>query len=697
MPPSLFLEEQMNKTIRTVFTILCIAGMGVSFAYHTRSALSLLVNIKVPVNINIEINKNYAQSISVIALLHTGETLVQLSPTAAYGETIETIVLYAGFNGDTSSIPYIYDVFLRLPQEQDFETLKAIHEISVFIGNKLFYFSGADMLALKGMEQNGYTLYRLPDLRYKKSLMARWINWYGDFNFILKTGIAFFVYPARYFMTWFFAACLFFLYKSRITASYNALCAQKSRPAELLMLAVIVLMGFLLRINGYVRDSAWLDELYSAAIASNPHRPFLDAAFGDPGNPPFYFICLRLWFMLFGWSEQSGRMLSIVIGTAAIISIYIVTASFSTKKAGFLAALLMATNTYLIGFSQEMRGYILEVFLVSIVAFRFLVFMRRKTTKNMVWYIIPCIFIVNTHYYGVFVVIANFLFFLCTVLWHKNFSWKKTISFLVGNILIAFSLLPFFMYTALSKALLEKSFNTWIQKPGLIFILLAALVPIVVFVYFYMRKNILRHGNAEKNYCLPDYAIFSISVIFMLAFIVSWARPILIEKYLVVCVPFLLVLPSVFLTFCPTKFIMSIGSIFIYSVMLTGYESNPGGGIDVYKESQAYILHNANTEKRNVELFYLYYDNESVPNIQHEYIDQEKQSLLRYSYYADFYGYTQLPYYAPGMHYDVLYVNPLHFGSESDMYRQMAIYGIDDKNVVRIRVNDKKTILKKYR
>jgi hypothetical protein len=120
---------------------------------------------------------------------------------------------------------------------------------------------------------------------------------------------------------------------------------------------------------------------------------------------------------------------------------------------------------------------------------------------------------------------------------------------------------------------------------------------------------------------------------------------------------------------------------------------------DVYKESQAYIIRDANahTENHNLELFYLYHDKEDTFKIQYEYTDGEKQYLLRYSYYADFYGYNQLPYYTTNTQYDVLYVNPLHFGLESDMYKQMARYGIDDENIVRIRVSDTKTIVKKYR
>jgi hypothetical protein len=685
-------ETILNKTIRIIFTVLCAAGVAVSFAYHTRTILYRIDNLRAPVHINIEIDKSYVPFMSVIAPLNLGETLFQLSPTNADHEMAKTRVLYTEINVPVDFsyyyAPYIYDLFLRVPQEHASETLAAIDNVSVFIGNRLFYFSGADILALNGVERDEFALYRLPGLQYKKSLIGQWINWYGDFNFIIKAGCAFFVYPARYFLTWFFLVCLIFLQKARIAAAYNTITARKSRlwlRPEIFMLTALTLIGFLMRFNGYIQDSAWYDEYYSAITASNPQQPFSNT-FGDPGNPPLYYILLRVWFILFGWSEQSGRMLSVLIGTAAIISLYSLVASFSGKKAALLSALLMAFNTWLIGFSQEMRGYILEAFLVSIVAQRFLVFMRNQTAKNMAWYIIPSILIVNTHYYGVLVVMAHFLFFLCVAERRKTFSWKKTVSFLSGNIIIALSLLPFFMYTAFSKAVLDDNFNTWIEKPGLVYTLLAVLVPIVLLLYFYARKNILRHDSTGKKYYLLDYAVFSTGVIFLFAFIISWARPILIQRYLVILFPFLFVIPSIVLielfgnpgfktNSVPAKFALLAGGIFIHSLMLTGYEAVPGGSADAYQESLAYIVRDANahSEKHNFEFF---------PG-------KEGDSNMQ----ADFYGYRQLPYYPPNTQYDVLYIN---FGDEENVRKQMAGYGISAGNMVKIRVNDSRTVLKIY-
>ncbi|MDR2304545.1 MAG: hypothetical protein LBE10_08165, partial [Treponema sp.] len=47
--------------------------------------------------------------------------------------------------------------------------------------------------------------------------------------------------------------------------------------------------------------------------------------------------------------------------------------------------------------------------------------------------------------------------------------------------------------------------------------------------------------------------------------------------------------------------------------------------------------------------------------------------------------------------YDVLYINPLNFTAEENMYEAMAQYGLSEENVLRIKVNKLKTILKKYK
>ncbi|MDR2304521.1 MAG: glycosyltransferase family 39 protein, partial [Treponema sp.] len=626
----------MTKSVKTILALFFIFGMGISAAYYIRTNLNAIGEIKAPVHVNIEIDKNYAPFVSLMVKLNQGDTLFRPLPTTVYHENLKNIVLYADVKPvEIDYYPFIHAVSLRAPREKAIEVVSAIDGISIFIGNKLFYFSHIDVSTLNGREDDGYILYYLPGLQYEKSLLGKWINWYGDFNLIIKAGMSFFIYPVNFLLVWFFLFCLLFLYRNAIKNICHSLYEQNGRLLEIAVLIFIVLAGFLLRFNGYLRYSAWNDELYSAAIAANPNLPFLNTI-GDPGNPPFYFILLRLWLKIFGSSEQSGRFLSVILGTAAIVSIYVLVKCFCGKKAALLAALFMTANNYLIGYSQEMRAYIFEIFLVPVIAWQFLLFMDKKQFENLFWYTVLCILMANTHYYGVLMIMANFLFFVYILIRYKNITVKEIVAFILGNIIIFVSVLPFFIHIALKKALLDSSFNSGIPKPGMIFILLLVIIPFFLVLYSRLSEKIFQKRFSESWHSLFDYAIFSTCIIFGLAVIISLVRPILYIKYLVICFPFLFIVISAvlvsFFNHVNSYTAKVVFAIFLYLSMLAGYCVKPGGGIDVYQESHAYIVRDAESHSgsKSAEWF--------NPDMIELYRD-------RYDHYAALYGYDTLYFY----------------------------------------------------
>jgi hypothetical protein len=640
--------------------------------------------IKPSVHVNIEIDKDYLSSVSMIAnFIRDGEILFPLSTEAS--DEIRT-VLYSEINRNKAlSFSLINRLFLRIPKEENQETLNAIVGVSIFIGNKMFYFSHSDVVNLEGREQNGYMLYELPGLEYKKSIvltllkMPQWINWYGDFNPAVIIMSTFFMHPEKFFITWGFLICLIILFWPNIKNIYSIMQKQKFLP-ELLLLGFIVFAGFVLRFNGYVRHSLWFDELYSACKASSPGLPFMNT-FEDPGNPPFYFILLRLWFMLFGWTEQSGRFFSVLMGSAAIISLYVMVKRFADKKTAFLAAVYMAISAYLVGFSQEMRPYILEVFLVSIVAFRFLIIIQEKELNftDMAWYIIPSVLLVNTHYYGSLFVFVNFLFFIAYSVITKRFTWKKTVLFFAGNIFIAFSLLPYFIHTALQGALLDSDFNIWIKKPGLAQICIAAIIPLSGIIYIYLRRTVFQKTLHNARARFLDYAVFTTSAVYLIAFGISLYRPILITRYFVILYPLLIAVIAIFLTNIFTNSSKLIGGLcigFVFVWIAGGYDAERGGSSDIYHESLAYISRDSEAHPQRISIEMVY-----------------ASSLLTDR--ARFYGYRQLPVYTHGDNYDVLYINPLN-RSEEEMYSETDVLGINRDRILRIRINDSKSVFKIY-
>jgi len=667
----------MKQWRKTGLIICCLLGMVISFAYHFRQDTNNMGVTKAPVHVNMEIDKAYTRFVSIIATLAHGDTLFYLTAEES-GDALRQIVLYREIRQDDEPTPYIHALYLRIPKEIAHETLNAIDAVSVFIGNKLFYFSNSDVNSLQEKEQDDYLLYRLPGLEYKKSFMARWENWYGDLNLALVLFSAFFFHPAKFIITWCFLFCLIFLCRSDIANIYAAFRKQNGLLRELLPLALIILAGFVLRLNGYDRYSSWYDEVYSATIASNPHYPFMNT-FGDPGNPPVYFILLRLWFMIFGWTEQSGRLLSVILGSAAIIPLYILVRKFANKKTALLAATYMAVSNYLIGFSHEMRAYILEVFLASIITIVFLNYVRKTKPDfiNLIWYVILSVLLVNTHYYGCLLVFTNFVFLVAYSMQTKTFSWKKTILFFTGNVIAALSLLPFFIHTALRHAMLNQGFNSWIEKPGLALTCIAVLIPLLVILYVYLRKTVFVKMLSEPSRHLFDYFVLTASILYLIAFFISQYRSILHPRYLVILFPLMaaiiaIIIMNVFTS--GSKVAGWICAIFAFAWIAGGYEAKQGGYSDIYQEAQSYIFHDAEAHPQS-----------------------KSADLGKFPLSGMIYGHKPLPPYVHGDTYDTLYINPFHyFTREEEMYAQLASLSIDSEKVLRIHIDGLRCVFKIY-
>jgi hypothetical protein len=484
----------------------------------------------------------------------------------------------------------------------------------------------------------------------------------------------FLFFPGRFIPSYLFLAGLMFLYRKQLVTLWGKI-RQRPVPWAGICLVIITIAGFALRINGYTRHSGWTDEIYSAVRTGNPHLPFL-ATFTDPGNPPFYPMALRFWFILFGWSEETGTMFSVVLGTLGIPALYMLVARNFGRVAALVAAFLLAISGFAIGYSQEMRTYILLLFLLPVIALLFLNFLRNQSFGNLVWYIVPSWCIVNTHYYGILFILANFIFYCLYTVFKGSFSGKKTAFFLGGNIVIALSLLPFFLYQMLGQHYYFDRQDVTIQGD---YILLFVLLVIIVSLAFVYRKKItLTRMYTHRQAAFVLYSLFVPCAVFMLAFLISIKKPMISYKYLLPAgFPFFLSLAAIFVSSCARhKKLRFLPLFLVWILSVSLYFGKPrieGGGVEYYRESRAYIAADAAAH----------------PAKKTAMLDNAPQS-------AGYYGFPDLMPYSPENPPDVLYVfNDIPNMHDQLVYRDLAEYGLDDANTLKIIPCDRVAILKK--
>jgi uncharacterized membrane protein len=123
-------------------------------------------------------------------------------------------------------------------------------------------------------------------------------------------------------------------------------------PAPLI---VIVVVGIALRLINLADRPLWYDEAFAMLYARLPVETLL--ALPDLQHPPFYYLTLKQWTMVFGESAAGARALSLVYGVATIILAYLLMRELFDRRVGLIAALFVALSPYQIAFSQETRMY----------------------------------------------------------------------------------------------------------------------------------------------------------------------------------------------------------------------------------------------------------------------------------------------------------------------------------------------------
>ncbi len=181
---------------------------------------------------------------------------------------------------------------------------------------------------------------------------------------------------------------------------------------------VIVVLGLGLRLYHLGHQSIWYDEIFSITLSHYPIRQMLPYLVKDLVHPPLHYYILHIWFMLVGFGAYQSRLLSAVLGTAAIIAVYLLGRYLFDRWTAMTATLLLAVSQLAVMYSQEARSYSQFLLLVTICSYLFLVALRTGRAGPWWGFVATMILVVYTHYYG-FLAVAAFLVF--AVVYRKKY------------------------------------------------------------------------------------------------------------------------------------------------------------------------------------------------------------------------------------------------------------------------------------
>ncbi len=144
---------------------------------------------------------------------------------------------------------------------------------------------------------------------------------------------------------------------------------------------VVLIVAFLFRLIA-LNQSLWLDEATTAQAIL--HHSYLGIIFRFSPfdfHPPLYYIFMKFWATIFGYSAISLRLPSVIFSIIAGWIIYGIGSLLIDKRIGLWAAIFFLFNPLVMYYSQEARMYMMTTFLLAGATYYFIKILQTQKVK----------------------------------------------------------------------------------------------------------------------------------------------------------------------------------------------------------------------------------------------------------------------------------------------------------------------------
>jgi uncharacterized membrane protein len=331
---------------------------------------------------------------------------------------------------------------------------------------------------------------------------------------------------------------------SRIFQSRHASWLQRHFLLVLILSSVLAMTVSLA--IGLVQ-SVWFDEAYSIMLAKQPVGQLLHLTSVDT-HPPLYYLLLKGWAGLFGWSGLALRSLSVLaMGGAVIFAGLLIRRMFDVRTALF-ALPFIAGAPFLLRFGFEIRMYALAS-LVGVAA-TFILIKALDTSKKMQWryyatYAVLVALGVYTLYYMALLWIAHVVWLVWLRLRTKQplFTAPWLLAY-AGSVLLFLPWLPTFLQQVNNGALAQisqpltlenllgiVSFNFVYQPVWQLGPIISVVVLFVLVALGWFGVRAFKVASKNERPYLVLLAMYLLVPVILLA-LVSLHKPMYVERYL---------------------------------------------------------------------------------------------------------------------------------------------------------------------
>ena len=283
------------------------------------------------------------------------------------------------------------------------------------------------------------------------------------------------------------------------------------------------------------------DEAFSYFYSQRSLRDVW-ALFGD--GMPLYYLLLKLWSALFGTSEAALRSFSALFATASVPALYAFARTLTDRWTSHVTTWFFASNAFVIYYAQYARSYALLLFLSICSSLLFVKAVQDQSRRFFFGYAVTTVLAVYTHAFAVWLLVAHAA--SCAFLNRPNRPLKP-LALTYAGVLLAITPLLF----AAQNTRSSESF--WLSSPspedlvyvffklsggqevyGLAWFALVAAVALLALRQ--AMREVRRYGRSIAAW-RRGLVWTSILAPVVGSFAISFARPMFVERYLLVVVP----------------------------------------------------------------------------------------------------------------------------------------------------------------
>jgi 4-amino-4-deoxy-L-arabinose transferase-like glycosyltransferase len=319
------------------------------------------------------------------------------------------------------------------------------------------------------------------------------------------------------------------------------------------VLTAIIAAAAALRLFRLGALSVWLDEGWTAAHVSLPWSRFVAVHTTREANMGLYNLVMRAW-LTFGDSETWLRLPSALASIAAVAALYALARRMFGVRVGLVAAALLAVHSGAIIYAQEARGYSLLVLMVLLSWVFLLRVLERPGLGNCAGFVVMSVFSVYTHFFAALSLAAQGIALIAVR--DARTPWRR-LAACAAVIVIALAPLGYFVLYrdvgqigwteqmrggALMRTLAFMAGVTLHQYRTVLGIgtLVAYGVALALSAVAWMRV-VRAKSPSELSFTL---AWSGAAVPLAAAALVSVVKPVLIPRYLIECIPFVMLLAA---------------------------------------------------------------------------------------------------------------------------------------------------------